>query len=243
MSLPPTGQPTNQVPTVYVSIRVTVNHSKWADIKDSVLHDVSYVAFPHKGSACDNPHFHIFVPSAGGNCDRERLRKRIRDKLGLTGNSAFSCKLESNGMLNAIRYGSKEGTDAYVSGSDMQALVDMAPPWDPNLRSERNIGGYMKSKPIGREPNPDHYKLITPRNIEKVCLRYRKNNGIVSKDLEDTLAAMHADNWRLAECFYRTGILSVYFDSFTAACEDKHYHTPFRFLSLRREHYDHKQGL
>lgn len=239
MSSTPTGQPTNQptVPTFYVSLRLTLDHGRWSDIKDKVVHDAQYVAYTHKGTGGDNPHFHIFIPDPDQKKAAERFRKRVKSAFpDCTGNAYFSCKFMSNGILNAITYGSKEETVPYVSGPDMQALVDLAPPW---VHQERNIGGYMK-KPAGREPNPDHFKIINPRNIEKVTLRYRQSNGIRSKNLEDTLEAMHRDNWRLAECFMRNGILRSYFESFTSACDGKHYWTGGKFLFLQRPDFNHK---
>lgn len=237
----PTHQPTNDqpdVPTFYVSLRITINHSEWENIKASVLHDCDYVAFPHRGHESNNPHFHIFVP-AGDKKVSEKLRKRVKDKLSISGNERFSCQYRGNGILHAITYGSKEGTTAYVSSSAMQNLVQMAPEW---IQRDKGIGGYMKAQSMGREPNPDHFKLITPRNIEKVTLRYRQNNGIKSVELEDTLEAMHLNGWRLAECFLRNGIMSSIFESFTASCRGKQHWTSGKFLFLKRDVYDHKRG-
>lgn len=245
MSQPPNDQPTkNQqdqqvqpdVPTFYVSLRVTVDHARWSDIKDIVLKDEQYVVYPHKGSGGDNPHFHIFVPSPDKKAV-ERLRARVKRCFpDFSGNAYFSAKFQGNGILHAITYGSKEETTPFVSGPDMQNLVLMAPPW---VHQERNIGAYMK-KPMGREVNPDHFKLITPRNIERVTLRYRQHNGIKSDDLGDVLEAMHRDNWRLADCFHRNGIMRSTFESFKASCAGTHYWTSGKFHFLMREDYNHK---
>lgn len=246
MSQPPTDQPTNNqqvdqpnVPTFYVSLRLTVSHDEWDNIKDKVLVGESYVAYTHKGFGGDNPHFHIFVPSADKK-GAERLRNRVKRCFpDLSGNAYYSCRFQGNGILHAITYGIKEETTALVSGPDMQDLVLMAPPW---VRQDRNIGAYMK-KPGGREVNPDHFKQITPRNIEKVTLRYRQSNGIKSDQLEDTLEAMSRDNWRLCEHFWKNGILEVYYDTFTAACHGEHHLTSGKFLFLKRKNFDHKSGL
>lgn len=245
MSQPPTDQPTNMtsdqpdVPTFYVSLRVTLSHDQWDDIKEKVLVGVKYVAFPHRGYGGDNPHFHIFVPSPDKK-DAERLRNRFKRGFpDLAGNAYFSCKFQGNGILNAITYGSKEETTAIVSGSDMQDLVLMAPAW---VHQERTIGAYMKKAP-GKEINSDHFKQITPRNIEKVTLRYRQSNGIKSDQLEDTLEAMSRDNWRLCEHFWKNGILEVYYDAFTAACHGEHHYTAGKYLFLKRKIFDHKSGL
>lgn len=231
----PTDQPNQPTTGVsnYVSLRITASHTSWSSILEKVIGEYDYVCYPHKGKKGDNPHFHIFIPTNEPN-KVELFRKRAKS-LGLTGNKCIGASYRTNGITNAITYGSREKTAAYVSSDDMRALVDMAPAW---VQQDHNIGAYLL-KPKGREPNPDHYKLITPRNIMKVTTRYRRDHGIVSKNLEDTLEAMHKDNWRLAECFYRQGIMSCYFDEFTSTANGHDHWTSGKFLFLKRDVFNH----
>ena len=71
------------------------------------------------------------------------------------------------------------------------------------------------------------------RNLEKVTLRYHKENGIASDQLEQTLSAMHMDGWRLSVDIERRGIPQCYYDQFTAALKNKTSYTANRFLRMR----------
>lgn len=239
MTLSPTDRPTDIVePPTYLSLRVTCLHTSWDSILTNILWDIDdYIAFPHTGVKTKKEHYHIFIPTSDTKL-ADRLKKRAKDKLQWSGNERIGSNFYKNGILCGIQYGSKEKTVPLVSNADMQSLVDMAPPW----LEQQHIGKYLHKQP-GREPNPDHYKLITPRNIEKVALRYRLQHGITSVHLEDVLEAMHKDNWRLAECFLRGGIMSSLFDSFEQACAGKEYWTSGKFLFLKRDVYSHASGI
>lgn len=140
MSPPPTNQPTNQgptdempVPEFYLSSRVTIAHDKVGDVKN-VFHDYEYIIYPHTGGVTGKQHFHVYVPlessdDATAKRHTERIRKRFRDGLGLSGNGNFSIKRYDNGLLKGIQYGSKEGTDPIVSNDRMSDYVKRAPAW------------------------------------------------------------------------------------------------------------------
>jgi hypothetical protein len=71
------------------------------------------------------------------------------------------------------------------------------------------------------------------RYIEEQTLQYRKEHGIASDQLEDTLAAMHADGWRLSAELQRTGIPQMLYEQFTAAVHGKTIYTAELFRSMR----------
>jgi hypothetical protein len=71
------------------------------------------------------------------------------------------------------------------------------------------------------------------RYIEEQTLQYRKEHGIASDQLEDTLAAMHANGWRLSAELQRTGIPQMLYEQFTAAVHGKTIYTAELFRSMR----------
>jgi hypothetical protein len=71
------------------------------------------------------------------------------------------------------------------------------------------------------------------RYIEEQTLQYRKEHGIASDQLEDTLAAMHADGWRLSAELQRSGIPQMLYEQFTAAAHGKTIYTAELFRSMR----------
>lgn len=224
----PTDRPT-EVPTHYLSLRVTVPHTQWDTIKDKVLKGVpEYVAYPHDGKAHDNPHFHIVIPTTDASCP-DRYRKRVKDafKDRRGDNGLVSCKFQSNGILNALTYMAKESTRPYIAG-DVQSWIDNAPAWVQNP----NIGAYLRHR-APRELNPDHYRELTFRNLEKATLRYRQSHGIKSDQLEDTLTAMHADNYRMNVAMVRSGIPAAFYDEFTAKCKGTTTWSSSRFAMMR----------
>jgi PHD/YefM family antitoxin component YafN of YafNO toxin-antitoxin module len=73
-----------------------------------------------------------------------------------------------------------------------------------------------------KEGNP---LVLTYNNMEKVTLRYHKTFGIMSDQLQDTLAQMHADGWRFDEEVLRCGIPQAYYHQFTAKVHGKTIYT------------------
>ena len=127
----------------------------------------------------------------------------------------------------------KEGPPFEVGGNsaDVHRWIATAPKWESN---GRNIGAYLEKPERKKVKNPDHFYQITYQNIEKVSLRYRKENGIKSIQLEDTLAAMCKDGWRVCLQMIKQGIPIPFYDQFTAACKGETIFTSNRFAMMRR---------
>jgi hypothetical protein len=71
------------------------------------------------------------------------------------------------------------------------------------------------------------------RYIEEQTLQYSKEHGITSDQLEDTLAAMHANGWRLSAELHRNGIPQMLYEQFTAAVHGKTIYIAELFQSMR----------
>lgn len=223
------NQPTNQPPQTYVTLRVTTPHENWDKVEKCIDDEKWYISYAENGSDGGNPHFHVLLPGSVSK-DRERVRKRIKTA-GFYGNRELSVKLMENGILQGIQYCSKEGT-AFKIGGDVESVqrwIDAAPEWV----HQPNIGGYMKGSSV-KEPNPDHFKQINFRNLEKVALRFRRENGIKSTDLSYTLEKMHDAGWRLCHAMVMQGIAAPYYDHFTLACQGKSLWKKGRFDLMRK---------
>ena len=129
----------------YVSFRVTCGHNQWDTIKEEILHDEAiYVAYPHNGKNGDNPHFHVFVP--GDKSKSDKLRNRPK-KSSFSGNKQYSLKCMQNGILRAITYGSREGTEAITRGEQASDWITAAPKWiNANLRENMTITGNKRKR-------------------------------------------------------------------------------------------------
>jgi hypothetical protein len=136
-----------------------------------------------------------------GQRDSDRIPKRLA--AGYTGNRELSVKLNQNGSSSGIQYCSKEGPPFEVGGDSavLSLWINSAPKWE---LLGKNIGACL-DKPVKKPRNPDHYYTITYQNVLKVSLRSRKEQGITSIHLEDTLAAMHKANSTDVSCLgYQT---------------------------------------
>jgi len=223
--------PDRPPPTEYLSVRVTDAHTNWDKIKNVILDYEWYISYAEHGTSGTNPHFHVLLPGFGQRCS-DKIRKRLKTA-GYTGNRELSVKLNQNGLSSGIQYCSKEGPPFEIGGNsaDVHRWIAAAPKWESN---GRNIGAYLEKPERKKVKNPDHFYQITYQNIEKVTLRYRKENGIQSTELEDTLAAMHKDGWRVCLQMIKQGIPIPYYDQFTAACKGKSIFTSNRFAMMRR---------
>ena len=227
----PTDRPTDTdrpPPTEYLSVRVTDAHTNWDKIKNVILDYEWYISYAEHGTSGTNPHFHVLLPGDGQR-DSDRIRKRLKTA-GYTGNRQLS--VHQNGLSSGIQYCSKEGSPFEIGGdsADIRRWIAEAPKWVP---IGKNIGAYL-DKPEKKPRNPDHYYMITYQNIEKVTLRYRKENGIKSIHLEDTLAAMHKDGWRCCLQMIKQGIPIPFYDQFEASCKGSTIFTSNRFAMMRR---------
>lgn len=224
-----TNQPPTRQPETYVMARITTPHGNWEMIEKCINDEKWYISYKEHGSDGGNPHFHVLLPGSVSK-DRERIRKRLKTA-GFSGNRQLAVKFYENGILQGIQYCSKEGP-AFKIGGDAQLVqqwIDVAPEWE----QQPNIGGYMKGKPV-KEPHPDHFKLINYRNIERVTLRFRREHGIASTDLEDTLEKMHEHGWRLCHTMVMQGIGAPYYEHFTLACKGKTLWKRGRFSLMRK---------
>lgn len=175
--------------------------------------------WPHMGREKDNPHYHILVMLADGESGKkvaEKMRKRIKDRLGLQGAGKVMVKIMDNPIVEAVTYCSKEGTTAVVSDveSSFHSVIASAPAWVD--RVQQPIQKYLKA-PVRKPVHEDHYFQITYQNMEKVCYRYHCQHG-TPKDLAATLEHMHKNGWRLNIAVIRGGIPSTFFDQFEAMC-------------------------
>lgn len=213
----------------YISVRVTLPHDLFPELRDSVFQDYEeYVAYAHLGKSKDNPHFHILIPA--GKATADSLRQRLRRHFSASGNKCYSVKSYDNGIGSGIQYCSREGSDPIVRGPGMYSCIAAAPKW---VDRDRNMYHYMKDGAKRRKVDEMHFYVITFRNIEKVTLDYRKRKGIKSDQLEETLTAMHADNWRLDRQLTERGIPATVYDEFTAKCHGHTSWTVGRFSRMR----------
>jgi len=192
MSLSPTHQPTNRhqpthvptAPSEYISVRLTVDHNEWPRIVSSVLYDTDgYIAYPHLGKDLTNPHWHILIES-GHPRDGERYRKRIKSSFG-AGNSTFSLKRLTNGLLAGIQYCSREHTRPMVAGPHMQSWIDLAPAWTDKVSTQ------LATKPA-KERLGD--ATLTLTNVVKQAVKYA-NRFDLDCNLTNVLHRMAADGW------------------------------------------------
>ena len=242
MSPRQTAQPTNHQPdqppveltppVCYVSIRLTVPHSRWPEIA-AAFSDVRYLAWPHFGKHKNNPHFHVLLP-AELEKSRETYRKRCKKLLGVSGQRELAVKFLTNGILAGITYCKKEGTPAYLSDPSDQALVDAATPWIE--RDAPGIQQFLERPPERPRVREDHFKELTYRNMEKAVLRYRQTNGTRST-FEATVEHMLANGWRFSVSVLRQGIPFQIMDEVTSIMQTgKSLWTEGRVASMRRNH-------
>lgn len=233
----PTNQPTDQPPTdswwsEYISIRVTLDHARERDVRD-VFDTEHSVIFPHLGQNKDNPHYHILVlVPRSGNAKKvaEKLRKRIKDQLGVSGAGKLMVKVMSNDVTEAITYCAKEGTDPIDPCPDLDKICKIAPKWVDKV--QQPIQQYLKGTAPRKPINEDHFYQITYQNMEKVTLRYHRRHG-TPPDLASTLEHMHKNGWRLNVGVIRGGIPSTFFDEFEAKCKDSTIWKKSRFEFMR----------
>lgn len=226
---PPTNQPTNNDPASdYISLRITIDHSKINEVVDTVLSGVDkYIVYPHLGSMGKNPHLHICIPGTYDVKDVERFRKRCYKFA--RGSGKLMAKSLSNGIVGFVSYVKHETGTPILRGFEKD-WFDSIPTYE-----KKAVAGYM-DKPGSKPPrNPDTFKQITYSNMEKLCLRYRKENGIASTQLEDTLEHMHKNGYRLQVTVLKNGIPKCYFEQFTAACKGDSIWCAGRFNRMSRD--------
>lgn len=234
----PTDRPTSfpdHRPDEYISVRLTIDHSRLSDVL-SILSDVCHCLWPHNGSKGDNPHYHILLPISIREDPRkynDKMRKRIKDKLGLSGAGKVMLKSMTNDIVEAVTYCAKEHTSPIYSSDHAavwQKMIDTAPAWVE--KGQQPIQRYMKGTAPRKLINEDHFYQITYQNMEKVTLRYHKRHG-TKPDLASTLEHMHKNGWRLNVSVIRGGIPSTFFDEFEAKCKGDTIWKKSRFEFMR----------
>lgn len=228
----PTNQPTGDR---YVSVRLTLPHKEIYKVRDQLVHDVeSYIIYPHLGKDGKNPHFHVCIPIIIGDDDVKSALRKICEKyrkravsIAGSGNGKVMCKACDNGVSEFVAYVKHEVGEVYLNGFTDE--------WFSSIKAKdyKNIGGYMDPVVKRQKVKDDQFYQITYSNMEKVCLRYRAQNGIKSCRLEDTLEHMHQHGWRLQVTVLKQGIPSTIFDQFEAACEGKTAYRASKFVMMR----------
>jgi hypothetical protein len=213
----------------YVSGRINLAHSKLQILIDVVFKGISkYIAYPHTSDK-NVQHFHFMVP-----CDPndkkfcEKLRKRCRSIDGVIGKMDVRCKIMSNGIPGFVAYVKHEKGTPVLKGYEREWFDSIEP------LEKKNIGSFLEKTQKGQPRNPDHFKQITYSNFERVTLRYRRENGIASTQLEDTLEHMHANGWRLQITVLRQGIPESLFEQFTAQCKGETIYCAGRFNRMKK---------
>lgn len=213
----------------YISVRITVGHDQVYKIVDKVLYDVEqYIIAPHKANTA-NEHFHVAIPIGNEKSSTacERYRKRAKSVNG-GGAGKIATKLYENGIEQFVAYVKHEDCQPVLKGYTEAWFAEI----ERKQKDQSGISSHMDKRPV-KPRNPDHFKQITYQNLEKVSLRYRRDNCIKSKQLEDTLEAMHRDGWRLQISVLRGGIPDSFFEQFTKACDEDTIFTHGRFNRMR----------
>lgn len=201
-------QQTNQ-PTyakTYLSLRINLPHERFDELVQNVIHDVDYVAYPHKGKQGSNEHFHVFIPTDTRGSG-EKFRNRIKRWLG-GGNQKYSIKYFDNGFDRAIQYGSKEGTCAFVSNDDFRILVDNAPPWIPQ-DPQRRLDEFFS------DPTKDSKKerdwQLTYSNLVCQAVQHARRSSMTTSSLKEVVAHMiETTKWRPSYQLINKGVPEFY---------------------------------
>lgn len=229
-SAQPPNQPTQPTDdNRYISVRITLPHKDIFKVENKVLQDVEqYIIAPHKAGS-ENEHFHVAIPIGREHASTvcERYRKRAKSTNG-GGAGKIAVKLYENGIEQFVAYVKHEDCEPVLKGYTREWFDQV----ERKSKDQTMMAGYLEKKAV-KPRNPDHFMQITYQNIERVCLRYRRDNGIKSKELEDTLEAMHKDAWRLQISVLRGGIPEAIYEQFTKACDEKSIYTAGRFARMR----------
>lgn len=165
----------SEVPTIYLSLRVTTPHNTWDTLVKPHIDDASwYISYPHSGKNGNNEHFHVFLSGVTAS-DRERYRKRFRSA-GFTGNQHVSLKLMQNGVTSAITYGAREGTEPICKGPLCASWIRDAPEWVEQRASKKRSG--------------DDFIELTCKNLIKVAFEFHRQEKLKTTCLAKTMQIM-----------------------------------------------------
>lgn len=203
------------VPKCYLSVRVTMEHSRIDEVVDVVFKDEEWmILYPHIGKKTEKEHVHVFIP--GGVGDTEKYRKRLK-RHGFDGNRDYSVKSCKNGILQAIQYGSKEGTEPVLRGLHVHDWVASAPKWvEPK---QRNMYEYVEREPKRIKFDPEGIK-VTLHNFLRLAFEYskvknvRKENDEMEDDITVVMSRMFEDGYYPDPMAFKTGVPPFYRDVF-----------------------------
>lgn len=163
-------------PENYISFRVTVSHDRVTEITNVFADAEWYIIYPHKGKQGENEHFHVFV-AGSTHSSAERYRKRIK-ALGLSGNQCVSSKLQANGVLCAIQYGSHEGTEPLTKGSSVDKWISDAPKWVPSVGKRKREDVVMLNYVNWMKETVDYKNMHMPMETDPdVVITTMLNSG------------------------------------------------------------------
>lgn len=173
-----TNQPTNQPTVTYLSVRVTVPHSRQNELVQKLLHDVSeWCIYKHGGINGITEHFHICI--VGSN--PERYRKRLRDSIG-GGTKSYTVKQFTGQLHGYVFYCAHEGTTPIFQG----------PQWPELIEAVKRDGCYKKNlvqQPIINDRRDRDWQL-SHSNLVRQCTYYQKRNLPKEHDLKNVLRHM-----------------------------------------------------
>jgi len=196
-----TQSPTNQPPTNYVSVRLTISDSQFERAQQSVFHDVPYIAYVHKGKNADNHHYHVLVIDT----NVEKYRKRIKDNMGFSGNKFVSMKLQKNGLLLGIQYCAREGSEPILSHPELSPFIDAAPKWQQTTIAVRKLGEKCLKKDW----------QLTYTNLVWVAVEHARDHSLVDKSLKEVVRHLiQKTNWRPSNWLLKGGVPEFYENDF-----------------------------
>jgi len=196
-------EPSIIYPTGYISLRLTMKHEDWPLIAREVINDSEwYISYPHYGKNRDNEHFHVFLP--GGRTESEKYRNRAK-KLGYSGNKHVSIKCHENGLSCAIQYGSRENTEPFAKGDNVQEWIENAPKWVQ----------VDKASMLGKRGrvDPEGIKLTSVNHL-RLAWEYRKKQRFPNDTLPGVIASMLDAGYYICPAFARQGVPDFYKDVF-----------------------------
>lgn len=217
MSAPQSDRPTDcskvdQSEVCYLSGRINIPHDRSSQFIDTVLFDVErYILYPHVSKE-NVQHFHFAFAVLGDTkkC-ADKYRKRCADYLKSSGlpNSKMAKRINImfNGICNFVSYVKHETAEPILRGYE-RSWFDGIPAIEKKEPGSVGIGSHL-IKPVKKIRNPDHFWTITPQNMLKAALRYRRSEGLVSTDLAVVLSHMiNSGGWMFSDTILRRGIAS-----------------------------------
>ena len=205
-------------PTNYISVRLTIPHSRWGEIEDLLKSEPWYISYPHFGKTGKNEHFHVFILGSTKS-HADSIRHRIK-KLNVSGNKHVSVKLNQNGLECGIQYGSREKTSPSCVGPYARSWIDRAPPWlDANLKE--NLWDQLAGK--RKREDPEGIKLTAVNHVRLAFIYHKHHCLKKSTDLGHTILHMLSNGHYLCPQFARRGVPDFYQEVFSTSVTEGRY--------------------